>query len=283
MNTKEARCLAFLRDFFPNENWLVKYKHPEIRNPLTDRPLELDLYCPALKLAIEYNGPQHYLPHHYNGDGDSLPEQVFRDDYKEQRCKELNIIFIEIPNLDRGDFSLEDFLSKNLYSLGFTKTEPKPISVKEPGKEPKKETVDRFRSRDKKCRICREMLSLDNFATDNNNVSGKKNTCKGCDNARRRGHLPAAFIKMAQMLDDDELDGLEEVVAQLILYKKQRYSAHFFSPLSKEIVLSTLERHLLLKRLNSSFTCLPEKDGYTITFTFQPSKSFQKEVSSLLS
>ena len=77
-----------------------KIRHEEIINPKTNRSLELDCFNKELKLAIEYNGEQHYLLNSYFHKSDNdYNEQLYRDQIKRQRCKELGITLIEVPHL----------------------------------------------------------------------------------------------------------------------------------------------------------------------------------------
>lgn len=39
---------------------LEDYKHPDLRYTSTRRKMELDIFIPALALAIEYQGQQHF-------------------------------------------------------------------------------------------------------------------------------------------------------------------------------------------------------------------------------
>lgn len=60
--------------------------------------LELDLYNPELKLAIEYNGEQHYkfIPY-FHKSKEAFYNLKYRDDLKKRLCKKNNIKLIEIP------------------------------------------------------------------------------------------------------------------------------------------------------------------------------------------
>ena len=70
--------------------WLV--------NPSTGRCLELDLYNENLKLAVEYNGEQHYKykPYFHKSFKD-FKAQVMRDNIKIDLCDELGIYLITVP------------------------------------------------------------------------------------------------------------------------------------------------------------------------------------------
>lgn len=69
-----------------------------LKSPVTKKNLELDCYNPDLKIALEYNGKQHYTytPHFHRSKKDFY-SQVHRDDWKRNKCKELGIKLIEVP------------------------------------------------------------------------------------------------------------------------------------------------------------------------------------------
>lgn len=70
--------------------WLV--------NPETGKRLELDGYNEYLKIAFEYNGPQHYeYFEHYHTSIQDFYDQLIRDEYKEKICVENKILLIVIP------------------------------------------------------------------------------------------------------------------------------------------------------------------------------------------
>lgn len=65
------------------------------KNPKTGRPLELDGYCPELKMAFEYHGVQHReFPNGFHKTEQEFYDQVARDIYKAQRCEKLGIYLI---------------------------------------------------------------------------------------------------------------------------------------------------------------------------------------------
>lgn len=77
---------------FPNTRpqWLT--------NPKTGRCLELDCYNEELKIAVEYNGEQHYVfPNVWHKSKDVFEEQVRRDAHKIKRCKEYGVHLVVVP------------------------------------------------------------------------------------------------------------------------------------------------------------------------------------------
>jgi hypothetical protein len=76
-----------------------------LKSELTGKNLELDVYNEDLKLAIEYNGQQHYQYSkffHKIGQSD-FEKQKQRDIFKEQKCIEHGIKLIIVPYLINND------------------------------------------------------------------------------------------------------------------------------------------------------------------------------------
>lgn len=70
-----------------------------LRNPETGRGMELDLYSEKLKIAIEYNGRQHYdyVPYFHKKGPHELEAQKRRDAYKLDICDEKGVYVITVP------------------------------------------------------------------------------------------------------------------------------------------------------------------------------------------
>jgi hypothetical protein len=71
-----------------------------LQNPVTggNFNLELDCYDEDLRLAVEYNGIQHYkyIPY-FHKNYEAFLNQKYRDDMKRRICIDNNIILIEVP------------------------------------------------------------------------------------------------------------------------------------------------------------------------------------------
>ena len=73
-----------------------------LRNPVTggNFNLELDCYNHELRLAVEYNGIQHYkYTPFFHKNKEHFLNQKYRDDMKRRLCRENNIRLIEVPYL----------------------------------------------------------------------------------------------------------------------------------------------------------------------------------------
>jgi len=69
-----------------------------LNNEITGNNLELDLYNENLKIAIEYNGKQHYVyTPYFHKSYDSFLNQKYRDKMKSDKCRDLGISLIIVP------------------------------------------------------------------------------------------------------------------------------------------------------------------------------------------
>jgi hypothetical protein len=70
-----------------------------LRNPTTGRNLELDCYNDELKLAVEYNGVQHYeFPNFTNCSYEEFIALVQRDKFKKEQCDKNGVHLITVPH-----------------------------------------------------------------------------------------------------------------------------------------------------------------------------------------
>lgn len=76
----------------------IKIRPDFLKNPITGRNLEYDFYCERLKLAIEYNGRQHYeYVARFHNSYEDFKSQIYRDDIKKRISREMNIALIIVP------------------------------------------------------------------------------------------------------------------------------------------------------------------------------------------
>lgn len=86
-----------------------------LRNEITGgHNLELDCFNPDLKIAVEYNGEQHYkfIPYFHNSK-DAYYNIKYRDDMKKRLCSKNNVHLITVPYTVKLD-DIEAFISKEL-------------------------------------------------------------------------------------------------------------------------------------------------------------------------
>ncbi len=105
-----ARCYA--KCLFKN---IQSNAHPTfLKRKETGKTLELDIFIPKLKLAIEYNGKQHYFDV-YNNRKDFLKLKE-RDKIKKDRCKknDIKLIIIKYNEWDGFPQTFIDVIKKNV-------------------------------------------------------------------------------------------------------------------------------------------------------------------------
>ena len=115
----EAECRRVLQKYlqkpFPN------CRPDFLRNPVTggNYNLELDCYDQNLRLAVEYNGAQHYkyIPY-FHKNKEAFLNQKYRDELKRHLCKENKITLIEVPNTVPIN-NIESYLLGKLRNLGY--------------------------------------------------------------------------------------------------------------------------------------------------------------------
>lgn len=94
----ELECRRVLQELFKRP---FNKKRPDfLRNSVTGNTqnLELDCFCEDLKLAVEYNGVQHYkYTPFFHRNKDAFMNQKYRDELKRRMCKDNDIILIEVP------------------------------------------------------------------------------------------------------------------------------------------------------------------------------------------
>lgn len=92
----EAECKKCLEGIFGVEFKNVRLN--EIKNPNTNKNLEIDCYNPELKIGVEFHGINHYkfIPF-FHKTFDAFRESQLRDEFKELTCKKLGILLIIVP------------------------------------------------------------------------------------------------------------------------------------------------------------------------------------------
>ena len=92
----EQRCRKILENYYK-----VPFNkcRPDFLKYKNGKNLELDGYNPELKIAFEYNGQGHakFTPFFHNSYQDFL-DQIDRDKFKNEKCKEFGIKLINIPH-----------------------------------------------------------------------------------------------------------------------------------------------------------------------------------------
>ena len=108
----EAECCYALEKIFRRPFTTVRPKF--LKNPETGRNLELDCYNAELKVAVEYNGTQHYeWPNFLNQTKAVWKAQIRRDILKRELCDKESIYLITVPDTVRLH-DIEDFIRNKL-------------------------------------------------------------------------------------------------------------------------------------------------------------------------
>jgi len=115
----EVECRRVLQNLFKRQ--FNKDRPDFLRNPVTggNFNLELDCFDSGMKLAVEYNGIQHYkyVPFFHNNK-EAFLNQKYRDQMKRQMCKENGVTLIEVPHTIKVE-NIKDFLVKELKRVGY--------------------------------------------------------------------------------------------------------------------------------------------------------------------
>jgi hypothetical protein len=92
----EKVCKEFVEEYFGKP--FEKVRPDFLQNPVTKENLELDCYNEELKLAIEYNGRQHYeYTPFMHSTKETFYAQQYRDLIKQELCKKNGINLITVP------------------------------------------------------------------------------------------------------------------------------------------------------------------------------------------
>lgn len=82
-----------VKEAFPDTEVLMTYKHPEMKFSNMNA-MELDVFLPAMSLALEYHGRHHFEDTEHFG---SFEQFKLRDQEKRNACQRLGITLIEVP------------------------------------------------------------------------------------------------------------------------------------------------------------------------------------------
>lgn len=115
----ERECRRVLQYLFKRP--FNKARPDFLRNPVTGgrHNMELDCYEPSLRLAVEYDGAQHYkyIPH-FHGTKAAFENQRYRDLLKEQMCQAAGVHLIRVPYTVKLQ-DIKSYLEKELRTAGY--------------------------------------------------------------------------------------------------------------------------------------------------------------------
>ena len=118
----EVECRKVLEELFGVP--FGKARPDFLNNPVTggNFNLELDCYNKNLKLAVEYNGVQHYkYTPFFHKNQEAFQNQKYRDELKRRMCKDNMITLIEVPYTVKI-IHIKSFLMKELLKSGYIST-----------------------------------------------------------------------------------------------------------------------------------------------------------------
>ena len=92
----EAECRRVLESLFQRE--FPNRRPVFMLNAITGKPLELDCCNEDMKLAVEYNGVQHYkYTKAFHKNYETFRLQQYRDEMKKRLCEQNNYTLIVVP------------------------------------------------------------------------------------------------------------------------------------------------------------------------------------------
>lgn len=114
----EGLVFDMLERMFPKHRF-EKVRPDFLRYPPTGHNLELDAYCADLNVAVEYNGRQHYqyVKFFHGSNPTKFEQQKARDQFKNDRCRELGITLITVPYTVARD-SIYTYMYKKMVESG---------------------------------------------------------------------------------------------------------------------------------------------------------------------
>jgi len=111
----ETYCCKVASDIFGVE--FKKIRPDFLKSTETNRNLELDCYNDEIKVAIEYNGIQHYVyPNIFHKDKKSFLRYIRNDDYKRRMCDLHGVYLITIPYTIKKD-KIKSYILEQAKSL----------------------------------------------------------------------------------------------------------------------------------------------------------------------
>lgn len=100
----EEKIIKLLQEMNINYEYQKKFETCKLK-----KCLSFDFYLPDYNILIEYDGKQHFEPVEYLGGQKRFEEQQQRDNFKNNWCKENNILLIRIPYYDKDKINIQYF------------------------------------------------------------------------------------------------------------------------------------------------------------------------------
>lgn len=112
---QESKGIKVIKSFLISNDidFEIEYTFKDCINPLTGRLLRFDIFIEKLNLCIEFDGPQHFKSTPLYGGKSELEKTIFRDNIKNEYCKQNNIPLIRI----KYNEDIENILNERLKNL----------------------------------------------------------------------------------------------------------------------------------------------------------------------
>ena len=112
----ETRCRIIMENLFRTP--FISVRPDFLKYDKTGKNLELDVFNSDLMIALEYDGIHHrkFTEFFHKSEQDFI-EQQERDKFKEEKCKELGITLIRVPDTVKYE-DLEDYIKEELDKRG---------------------------------------------------------------------------------------------------------------------------------------------------------------------
>jgi hypothetical protein len=112
----ETRCRIIMENLFKAS--FISVRPDFLKYDKTGKNLELDVFNSDLMIALEYDGIHHrkFTEFFHKSEQDFI-EQQERDKFKEEKCKELGIVLIRVPDTVKYE-DLEDYIKEELDKRG---------------------------------------------------------------------------------------------------------------------------------------------------------------------
>jgi len=99
-----------------------------LRNPSTNRKLELDCWCESLKVGAEFAGEQHRVfPNSCHSTREEFEKQQARDQLKMELCKKNAVTLLVVPD-SVTSAQMREYVRNSLIKLGVIAQEASSVS-----------------------------------------------------------------------------------------------------------------------------------------------------------
>lgn len=117
----ESKMYSILCSKFPNET-IEQTNRTELINPYTNTPLELDVYFPKYRIAVEFNGVRYHAHPDYYKEDDVIEGRLVKDIWehdklKKELCEQRNIKLITVWENEWKSKTFQNILFKRIEKM----------------------------------------------------------------------------------------------------------------------------------------------------------------------